>query len=621
MNDFKPDILDRGELPPVGANPAAPGMPVNPNPISTPVVGSMPPGLQTPYMQQPQFVPPRPKSKMGLAVGLIIGLVLLVLAGATVYLWLTKKQVPAQHTGTNQNGTAHSTVDVKNDPLLAKFVTPSTGETWLSKPKQVSNLGYYNDTDDGKYITYYQVGMHGQNIIYLSDPGVAGGFKMLYEKAPDGSAQAILHPDANERYTTEADAAAAQVLAAGVTANTTTHYDSLSVPGTLSVGHGETVYPDYGGTLHLGSIIQAPTSGITRTTVQTYGSSKLVRVARKYADTKLTAINYAIDLPIGTEVNLYYQPINPDLVEYTWDNDATVSSSSTSDDYTISGIIRGCGSADTAVSRADGVKDADFTVVGKTDTGKNIYTFADNANQIMQKSYGEYADYYKDVAGATVVSFDDFVKNHAVLAYKNGAGEWLVYTRNNYAAVGGCAKPVVYLYPTHAQQVTVRIGAAVTVSDPQYSPTQGWTALAQPNGQLTVGDKVYSSLFWEGQGQGLYPAITSGTVVRRIDAAATIRTQLKQQGLTAQETSDFMDYWTSRIPNKPYVRLTWFNTAQLNELAPLQVQPRPDTVIRVFLDMSGLDKSIKLPAQQLTAIPRTGFTLVEWGGLSQGVLK
>ena len=69
------------------------------------------------------------------------------------------------------------------------------------------------------------------------------------------------------------------------------------------------------------------------------------------------------------------------------------------------------------------------------------------------------------------------------------------------------------------------------------------------------------------------------------------------------------------MPSTPYVRLTWFGTQQLNALAPLYVTPKPDTMIRIFLDFEGLKNPTQIKPQTLSAIPRKGFTLVEWGGL------
>ena len=157
----------------------------------------------------------------------------------------------------------------------------------------------------------------------------------------------------------------------------------------------------------------------------------------------------------------------------------------------------------------------------------------------------------------------------------------------------------------------------MTISKPLYT-VNGWQNVwAEPSGQLSYAGKSYESLFWEGQGYGDYPVVRSGTVVKRADAAKTMRRQLAQQGLNGKEISDFMDFWTPKIPQRSYIRLTWFGTDEMNRLAPLSVTPTPQTTIRVFLDMSGQDRPFSLPAQQLHPTIRKGFTVVEWGGLAQ----
>jgi len=164
---------------------------------------------------------------------------------------------------------------------------------------------------------------------------------------------------------------------------------------------------------------------------------------------------------------------------------------------------------------------------------------------------------------------------------------------------------VIYLYPEQPTHVSVKVGADVTVSEPEYG--NGWNVLAEPTGKQT--------LFWEGTGFGMYPAVNTGFVVAQENLEATLWKHLQQLGLNERESIDFMEFWLPHMPTTPYVRLTWFGTKEMDELAPLYVRPRPDTVIRIFLDFEGLQKPVTMQPQTLSSIPRKGFTLVEWGGL------
>ena len=47
---------------------------------------------------------------------------------------------------------------------------------------------------------------------------------------------------------------------------------------------------------------------------------------------------------------------------------------------------------------------------------------------------------------------------------------------------------------------------------------------------------------------------------------------------------------------------------------PLEVNPKPDTVIRVLMIYKPLNKKIKVKEQKIITPERKGFTLVEWGG-------
>ncbi|MBS7259204.1 MAG: hypothetical protein KIG25_02040 [Eubacteriales bacterium] len=67
------------------------------------------------------------------------------------------------------------------------------------------------------------------------------------------------------------------------------------------------------------------------------------------------------------------------------------------------------------------------------------------------------------------------------------------------------------------------------------------------------------------------------------------------------------------MEHNPY-NIISFQTDLYTEAAQLEVEPAPDTLIRVFMAWKGVDEHVDIPMQKLTAPERTGFTVVEWGG-------
>ncbi|MDB5184382.1 MAG: Lipoprotein [Candidatus Saccharibacteria bacterium] len=279
----------------------------------------------------------------------------------------------------------------------------------------------------------------------------------------------------------------------------------------------------------------------------------------------------------------------------------------------------GCGSAYGYLVAKD-LDESSLITAGTGPNGQTLYQLPTSNplfQDIYQNDYSAGSGLGDDSSALKNLSVDDFQKNHGVFVAKNALGEYVIYLRSDMYSGSGCGKPVIYLYPQAPTHVNVSVGARINKSLPTY-PAGGWQdVLAQPSGQLQYKGGRYSSLFWEGLGFGLYPSVSAGTVVKRADAVATIRQQLAEQGLNQKETTDFLDFWQARLPNTPYIRLAWFNTAQVNQLAPLNITPQPQTLIRVFLDFQGLQAPVALPAQTFQAPARRGFTVVEWGGLLQ----
>lgn len=55
--------------------------------------------------------------------------------------------------------------------------------------------------------------------------------------------------------------------------------------------------------------------------------------------------------------------------------------------------------------------------------------------------------------------------------------------------------------------------------------------------------------------------------------------------------------------------------------APLTIEPAPDTVIRLFLVLSGHDQPVVAGNPALPRYERHGFTVFEWGGCHGGRLQ
>ena len=84
-------------------------------------------------------------------------------------------------------------------------------------------------------------------------------------------------------------------------------------------------------------------------------------------------------------------------------------------------------------------------------------------------------------------------------------------------------------------------------------------------------------------------------------------------GLTDQEANEFLIYWLPKMEGNPY-NLIAFQDEVYTKNAALSISPTPDTLLRVFMAWKGLEEPVEVPPQVLTPTPRTGFTVVEWGG-------
>lgn len=176
------------------------------------------------------------------------------------------------------------------------------------------------------------------------------------------------------------------------------------------------------------------------------------------------------------------------------------------------------------------------------------------------------------------------------------------------------AKPVIYLYPEKEMQVSVKLkyNGKLLYTYPSYD--SGWNVTAKPDGRLTNSKdkREYSYLFWEGKTDAKYD-MSRGFVVKGKDTAAFLQDKLSEMGLTPKEYNEFIVYWLPKMQDNPYNLIT-FQGKSYTDSAKLKVEPKPDSVLRVFMAYKKLNKPVEVEEPDIKRFYRRGFTVVEWGG-------
>lgn len=183
-----------------------------------------------------------------------------------------------------------------------------------------------------------------------------------------------------------------------------------------------------------------------------------------------------------------------------------------------------------------------------------------------------------------------------------------------YRFLGDFAKPVIYLYPQKAINVSVQLdfNGELTCTYPDYG--SGWNVTAEPDGTLTnkSDGREYSYLFWEGEGEVRWD-LSKGFVVPGKDTLQFLQEKLQCMGLNSKEMNDFIVYWLPQM-NKNKYNLITFQTAAYEKSAKLFITPEPDSILRIFMVYKPLSQSVDIAPQELENFTREGFAAIEWGG-------
>ncbi len=176
-------------------------------------------------------------------------------------------------------------------------------------------------------------------------------------------------------------------------------------------------------------------------------------------------------------------------------------------------------------------------------------------------------------------------------------------------------KPIIYLYPEEDMDVEVKLTNSenIFVSYPRYN--DGWKVYAKTNGDLydKVTNRYYYALYWEGNNHRA-EVKEDGFVVKKEDTLAFLEEKLALLGLNEREANEFIVYWLPKLEANEYNYIRFETMEEINSYMKLEINPNPDTIIRVLMDYKALDKPIEVKEQVLNTPKRVGFTVVEWGG-------
>ena len=180
-------------------------------------------------------------------------------------------------------------------------------------------------------------------------------------------------------------------------------------------------------------------------------------------------------------------------------------------------------------------------------------------------------------------------------------------------------KPIIYLYPKKPIDISIQINMKnsdinkFAVVYPKFNKENNtWNVHAKPNGDIIINDRTYPYLFWEAQSY-VTDEINEGFIVKDEDSEKFLEEKLKILGLNDKESTDFITFWLPiLLANK--LSLCTFQSKEYYKNFELKIEPKPDSLIRIFLVIKKLKAPIDIKEQKLEKIERKGYTVVEWGG-------
>ncbi|MBE6870202.1 MAG: BspA family leucine-rich repeat surface protein [Ruminococcus albus] len=255
--------------------------------------------------------------------------------------------------------------------------------------------------------------------------------------------------------------------------------------------------------------------------------------------------------------------------------------------------------------------------------GADLYVIADEITLYLgpDTSYGKvttipqntYLQELGDMKNNNNWAYTNYKGHYGWVQIVNESGDKQIKIYNSYAIV---AKPVIYLYPEKETDVHVEVElteADLATTYPKYN--NGWDVVAKPDGSLVnkADGTHHRYLFWDAVNCRTEFDFSKGFCVAGSDTESFLKEKLSYMGLTEDEMNEFIVYWLPKMEHNKY-NLISFQSDKYTDSAKLNITPTPDSMLRVFMTYSPLEKAVDIEPQEFSTFERSGFTVVEWGG-------
>ena len=238
--------------------------------------------------------------------------------------------------------------------------------------------------------------------------------------------------------------------------------------------------------------------------------------------------------------------------------------------------------------------------------GKEIYNYGNV--EIGRINYGLT---YKDGA---IFQFDNPKKTSEedgcveVIYDPNGKNE----VKTSYC--GGIAKPILYLYPNKTTKVNISFEHPEYLKTTYPKFTGNWSVTAHSNGDLYDSKgNYYYGLYWD-EVKTHDVDFSTGYYVESDDAIEFLEKKLSYIGLNPREKNEFIMYWLPILERNDKSLVYFELTDERESYNKININPKPDSLLRLVIHIKKVDKKVDIPKQSLTKFQRKGFVAVEWGG-------